>query len=100
MINILQENNKNLLAITSDYKVISSKLSNGEGKGEKERVAVNEERLHLPIIVLKSRHKTNTCPAILFIGKLPGIFSYQPDISPDKISCRKRHTAVIQFIEI
>ena len=31
MINILQENNKNLLAITTDFKVISSKLANGEG---------------------------------------------------------------------
>jgi phospholipid/cholesterol/gamma-HCH transport system substrate-binding protein len=31
MINTLQENNKNLLAITNDFKVISSKLANGEG---------------------------------------------------------------------
>ena len=31
MINILQENNKNLLAITTDFKMISSKLANGEG---------------------------------------------------------------------
>ena len=31
MINILQENNKNLLAITTDFKLISSKLANGEG---------------------------------------------------------------------
>jgi phospholipid/cholesterol/gamma-HCH transport system substrate-binding protein len=31
MINTLQENNKNLLAITSDFRLISSKLANGEG---------------------------------------------------------------------
>jgi phospholipid/cholesterol/gamma-HCH transport system substrate-binding protein len=31
MINTLQENNKNLLAITNDFKLISSKLANGEG---------------------------------------------------------------------
>ena len=31
MINTLQENNKNLLAITSDFKLISGKLANGEG---------------------------------------------------------------------
>jgi phospholipid/cholesterol/gamma-HCH transport system substrate-binding protein len=31
MINTLQENNKNLLAITADFKVISSKLAGGEG---------------------------------------------------------------------
>jgi phospholipid/cholesterol/gamma-HCH transport system substrate-binding protein len=31
MINTLQENNKNLLAITTDFKTISSKLANGEG---------------------------------------------------------------------
>ena len=31
VINMLQENNKNLLAITSDFKVISKKLANGEG---------------------------------------------------------------------
>jgi phospholipid/cholesterol/gamma-HCH transport system substrate-binding protein len=31
MINTLQENNKNLLAITNDLKVISSKIANGEG---------------------------------------------------------------------
>ena len=31
MINTLQENNKNLLAITNDFKQISNKLANGEG---------------------------------------------------------------------
>jgi phospholipid/cholesterol/gamma-HCH transport system substrate-binding protein len=31
MINILQENNKNLLAITTDFKTISGKLAAGEG---------------------------------------------------------------------
>jgi len=31
MINTLQENNKNLLAITNDFKLISNKLANGEG---------------------------------------------------------------------
>ncbi len=31
MINTLQENNKNILAITSDFKVISKKLAEGEG---------------------------------------------------------------------
>jgi len=31
MINTFQENNKNLLAITSDFKVISRKLASGEG---------------------------------------------------------------------
>jgi phospholipid/cholesterol/gamma-HCH transport system substrate-binding protein len=31
MINTLQENNKNLLAITNDFKLISSKIANGEG---------------------------------------------------------------------
>jgi len=31
MINTLQENNKNLLAITNDFKLISSKLASGEG---------------------------------------------------------------------
>ena len=31
MINTLQENNKNLLAITTDFKTISKKLANGEG---------------------------------------------------------------------
>ncbi|HEY3369592.1 MAG TPA: MlaD family protein [Prolixibacteraceae bacterium] len=31
MINTLQENNKNLLAITTDFKVISNKMANGEG---------------------------------------------------------------------
>lgn len=31
MINTLQENNKNLLAITTDFKVISSQIANGEG---------------------------------------------------------------------
>lgn len=31
MINTFQENNKNLLAITSDFKAISHKLANGEG---------------------------------------------------------------------
>jgi phospholipid/cholesterol/gamma-HCH transport system substrate-binding protein len=31
MINTLQENNKNLLAITSDFKLISGRLANGEG---------------------------------------------------------------------
>jgi phospholipid/cholesterol/gamma-HCH transport system substrate-binding protein len=31
MINVLQENNKNLLAITTDFKVISKQLANGEG---------------------------------------------------------------------
>jgi len=31
MINTLQENNKNLLAITTDFKVISSKIASGEG---------------------------------------------------------------------
>jgi phospholipid/cholesterol/gamma-HCH transport system substrate-binding protein len=31
MINTLQENNKNLLAITGDFKLISSKLASGEG---------------------------------------------------------------------
>ena len=31
MINTLQDNNKNLLAITNDFKIISSKLSRGEG---------------------------------------------------------------------
>jgi len=31
MINTLQENNKNLLAITNDFKVISHKIANGEG---------------------------------------------------------------------
>jgi phospholipid/cholesterol/gamma-HCH transport system substrate-binding protein len=31
MINTLQENNKNFLAITNDFKIISKKLANGEG---------------------------------------------------------------------
>jgi phospholipid/cholesterol/gamma-HCH transport system substrate-binding protein len=31
MINTLQENNKNLLAITRDFKLISSRLANGQG---------------------------------------------------------------------
>jgi phospholipid/cholesterol/gamma-HCH transport system substrate-binding protein len=31
MINTLQENNKNLLAITNDFKLISHKIANGEG---------------------------------------------------------------------
>ena len=31
MINTLQENNKNILAITNDFKVISKQLANGEG---------------------------------------------------------------------
>lgn len=31
MINTLQENNKNLLAITTDFKLISSKIAKGEG---------------------------------------------------------------------
>lgn len=31
MINTLQENNKNLMAITSDFKTISKKMANGEG---------------------------------------------------------------------
>ncbi len=31
MINTLQENNKNLLAITGDFRLISTKLANGEG---------------------------------------------------------------------
>ena len=31
MINMLQENNKNFLAITNDFKVLSKKLANGEG---------------------------------------------------------------------
>lgn len=31
MINTLQENNKNLLVITTDFKVISQKIANGEG---------------------------------------------------------------------
>ncbi len=31
MINTLQENNKNLMAITGDFKLISSKFANGEG---------------------------------------------------------------------
>jgi phospholipid/cholesterol/gamma-HCH transport system substrate-binding protein len=31
MINMLQENNKNLLAITNDFKVVSKKLAAGEG---------------------------------------------------------------------
>ena len=31
MMTTLQENNKNLLAITTDFKVISSKMANGEG---------------------------------------------------------------------
>lgn len=31
MINTLQENNKNFLAITNDFKIISRKLANGEG---------------------------------------------------------------------
>ena len=31
MINTLQENNKNFLAISSDFKIISKKLANGEG---------------------------------------------------------------------
>ncbi len=31
MINTLQENNKNLLAITNDFKLISSKIAKGEG---------------------------------------------------------------------
>lgn len=31
MINMLQENNKNVLAITNDFKVVSKKLASGEG---------------------------------------------------------------------
>lgn len=31
MINMLQENNKNILAITGDFKLISKKIANGEG---------------------------------------------------------------------
>jgi phospholipid/cholesterol/gamma-HCH transport system substrate-binding protein len=43
MINTLQENNKNLLAITSDFRLISSKLANGEGTIGK---LINEDALY------------------------------------------------------
>jgi phospholipid/cholesterol/gamma-HCH transport system substrate-binding protein len=43
MINTLQENNKNLLAITGDFKLISSKLARGEGTIGK---LINDEALY------------------------------------------------------
>jgi phospholipid/cholesterol/gamma-HCH transport system substrate-binding protein len=43
MINTLQENNNNLLAITTDFKLISSKLANGEGTIGK---LINDEALY------------------------------------------------------
>ena len=46
MINTLQENNKNLLAITNDFRLISSKLANGEGTIGK---LINDDALYAQI---------------------------------------------------
>ncbi|HAH24184.1 MAG TPA: MCE family protein [Prolixibacteraceae bacterium] len=58
MINTLQENNKNLLAITTDFKVISNKMAHGEGLMGK---LLNDESVysHLDAATLSLQNAAN-----------------------------------------
>jgi phospholipid/cholesterol/gamma-HCH transport system substrate-binding protein len=67
MINTLQENNKNLLAITNDFKLISSKLANGEGTIGK---LLNEDALYAQLDAASLSLQMASARAEQLIGSL------------------------------
>lgn len=67
MINILQENNTNLLAITSDFKIISKKLAAGEGTIGK---LLNESTIYDNIDATTASLKQASAKAQILVGSL------------------------------
>jgi phospholipid/cholesterol/gamma-HCH transport system substrate-binding protein len=67
MINTLQENNKNLLEITTDFKSISKKLANGEGTVGK---LLNDEEVYANINAATVSLQSASAKAEKLIGSL------------------------------
>lgn len=67
MINTLQENNKNLLAITNDFKTISKKLASGEGTIGK---LLNDSSVYKNIDAATASLQGASAKAQLLIGSL------------------------------
>ena len=104
MMNTLQENNKNLLAITTDFKTISKKMADGEGTIGK---LLNDDSLYnnlqLTLLTLReasSNARQLTASLAEYGSKLNEKGSLANDLVTDTIVFNKLRATVTQLHEI
>jgi phospholipid/cholesterol/gamma-HCH transport system substrate-binding protein len=101
MINTLQENNKNLLAITGDFKLISSKLASGEGTIGK---LINDEALYAQLDAASLSLQKASARAELLVNSLAAFSeglnkkgTLANEITTDTIVFNSLKTTVLQL---
>jgi phospholipid/cholesterol/gamma-HCH transport system substrate-binding protein len=101
MINTLQDNNQNILAITNDFKLISKKIADGEGTVGK---LLNEDKIYLQLDAATLSLKSVAGKADKLIGSLTTFSdglntkgTLANDLTTDTVVFNSLKSSVLQF---